>query len=210
MENNLPEQERALWFLKTSGPQSVKALADTMEITTEGVRFHLVKLEKEGLVTSRSEAEGRGRPKKIWSLTRKGHNRFPDRHADLTVNLIDMMRQTLGQKSVNEVIEANGKRTLSQYIDELQGADTLKERVAKLAEIRSREGYMAEFKEEEEGYLLIENHCPICSAAEKCQGFCRTELNIFQQALGEDANVERVEHIIKGARRCAYRITPNA
>lgn len=207
MKNKLPEHERAVSILKTKGPKSVKDLAGEMSVTTEGARFHLMKLEKEGLVKSESVVEGRGRPKQIWSLTAKGHDRFPDTHANLTVNLIDMMRQTLGQTAVDEVIGTHEEKTLSRYRKELQEAENLEERVAKLVEIRSREGYMAEYEEADEGFLLIENHCPICTAAEKCQGFCRAELNIFQQVLGDKAEVERTEHIIKGARRCAYRIT---
>jgi predicted ArsR family transcriptional regulator len=55
-------------------------------------------------------------------------------------------------------------------------------------------------------YLLSENHCPICAAARLCQGFCRSELAVFRSALGPSVTVERAEHILAGARRCAYRI----
>lgn len=208
MKNELPDSERAVSILKTKGPKSVKELAAEMNITTEGARFHLMKLEKEGLVKSESVAEGRGRPKQIWSLTEKGHDRFPDAHADLTANLISMMRETLGQNAVDDVIRTHEQKTLSRYSQELEDIDTLEERVVKLAEIRSQEGYMAEYEEDEEGFILIENHCPICTAAKACQGFCRSELNIFQKVLGEEVEIERTEHVIKGARRCAYRITP--
>ncbi len=208
MKNELPDSERAVSILKTKGPESVKELAAEMNITTEGARFHLMKLEKEGLVKSESVAEGRGRPKQIWSLTEKGHDRFPDAHADLTANLISMMRETLGQNAVDDVIRTHEQETLSRYSQELEDIDTLEERVVKLAEIRSQEGYMAEYEEDEEGFILIENHCPICTAAKACQGFCRSELNIFQKVLGEEVEIERTEHVIKGARRCAYRITP--
>jgi hypothetical protein len=72
--------------------------------------------------------------------------------------------------------------------------------------IRSREGYMAEWSEDADGFLLVEYHCPICAAATICQGFCRAELAVFQEVLGTEAEVSRVEHIPAGARRCAYRI----
>ncbi|AHC45613.1 putative transcriptional regulator [Achromobacter xylosoxidans NBRC 15126 = ATCC 27061] len=66
---------------------------------------------------------------------------------------------------------------------------------------------MAEYEELDDGSLLfIENHCPICAAATACQGFCRAELAVFEQVL--QARVERVEHILKQARRCAYTIRP--
>ncbi|NGP87781.1 helix-turn-helix transcriptional regulator [Fodinibius halophilus] len=207
MKNSLPDHERAVWYLKTEGAKTVKALANSMDITVEGARFHLMKLEKEGLVKSESVAEGRGRPKQLWSLTQKGHNRFPNAHADLTVDLIDMMRQTLGQEALDQVIAANESRTLERYQEELEGVEEVEKRVKKLAEIRSNEGYMAEYEESGDGFLLVENHCPICDAAEVCQGFCRAELSIFREVLGEDVEVNREEHIIKGARRCAYKIS---
>jgi predicted ArsR family transcriptional regulator len=81
--------------------------------------------------------------------------------------------------------------------------------LARLAEARTREGYMAESRPEGEGYLLVENHCPICVAATACQGFCRAELDTFREVLGPDVAVERTEHIVNGDRRCAYRVTLN-
>ena len=56
-------------------------------------------------------------------------------------------------------------------------------------------------------YWLLENHCPICAAASSCLNFCRSELNLFQTILADVATVSREEHIIEGARRCAYKVT---
>jgi len=55
-------------------------------------------------------------------------------------------------------------------------------------------------------FLFFENHCPICAAAATCQGLYRSELAIFRAVLGTDVTVERIDHILAGARRCAYRI----
>jgi predicted ArsR family transcriptional regulator len=54
---------------------------------------------------------------------------------------------------------------------------------------------------------LVENHCPICVAAAACTNLCAGELHVFQAVLGEDVAVERTDHILAGARRCAYRIS---
>lgn len=104
------------------------------------------------------------------------------------------------------MIDANAKSDIEKYAQELNGIEALEKRVARLAEIRDREGYMAEYIKEEDGFLLMEDHCPICAAAQACQRFCKSELETFQAVLGEDINIHRVEHIIAGARRCAYRI----
>lgn len=57
-------------------------------------------------------------------------------------------------------------------------------------------------------FLLVENHCPICAAATACKGFCATELDLFRAVFGPRVEVARVEHIVSGARRCAYRVQP--
>ncbi|MCF3111985.1 transcriptional regulator [Niabella sp. CC-SYL272] len=208
MHNNLPDNEKALGIIKTRGPQTLLDLAAEMDITVEGARFHLLKLAKEGLVTATTESKGRGRPQQRWALTDLGHARFPDMHAELTVRLIESIRATLGQPALDKVIATNGKAGLERYLKELEGRAGLKERLKGLAAIRSREGYMADVKKEGDGFLLVENHCPICAAAASCQGFCASELKTFKTILGKTAEVERVDHILKGARRCAYKITP--
>jgi len=38
---------------------------------------------------------------------------------------------------------------------------------------------------------------------------CGSELQVFQAVLGQRVDIERTEHIVTGARRCAYRIKSN-
>jgi predicted ArsR family transcriptional regulator len=208
MKTNLPDNEKALEVLKVQGPLSVAKIAEQLSITTEGARFHLIKLEKEGLIESAKESKGRGRPKQIWSLTQKGHDRFPDTHAALTVNLIDMVRESLGEESLNQVIKLHEHKQRERYERLMDAGDSLEERIGKLTDIRTQEGYMASYKSIDEGFLFIENHCPICTAAKTCEGFCKAEKLVFEQVLGDGVSIERTEHIVKGARRCAYKITP--
>lgn len=207
MKNTLPDHERALWILKTTGGQSVKAIAKEMNITIEGARFHLHKLEKEGLVQAETKIEGPGRPKKIWSLTEKGQSRFPDRHSFIVVQLIQNIKKTLGEQSLQSLIDTHESDMLERYKKEINPQSALEEKIQALCDIRSREGYMADYRKEGDAWLFMENHCPICMAAETCQGFCQSEINIFRHILGNGVEVERMEHIIKGARRCCYRIT---
>lgn len=206
MKNNLTGNDRVIWMLKTRGPQPLAAIATEMKVTTEGARFQLLKLANEGLVESITESKGRGRPQQIWSLTSAGQARFPDTHAELTVKLIRTIKETLGQKALDTIIEANGQSGVDKYLQELKGIQGLENKVAQLAGVRDREGYMAEYEKDEEGYLLIENHCPICAAATECQNFCLSELNTFRTVLGENVIIKRVDHILSGSRRCAYRI----
>ena len=65
------------------------AISERLDLSDVGVRQHLNSLERIHLVASRPlPAEGRGRPGVTWRLTELGHRSFPERHADLAVNLI--------------------------------------------------------------------------------------------------------------------------
>lgn len=207
MKNNLPDNEKVLWILKMRGAQPLVTLAAELQVTTEGARFQLLKLANEGLVRAATLAKGRGRPQQIWSLTTSGHARFPDTHAELTVRIIQKLRETLGEEALQAVIDSNGQEGTAHYLQELKEVTDLGERVRGLARIRDREGYMTEYKKDKEGHWLIENHCPICAAATACQGFCQSELKAFRTIFGKGVKVERVDHLMAGARRCAYLIS---
>jgi predicted ArsR family transcriptional regulator len=200
--------DRFLLLLKTRGPQTSVESGNALGITDEAARQQFVKLAREGLVEGVSVPAGVGRPTQVWRLTPQGHARFPDAHAELTVQLLNNIRTELGEEALERLITAREKETKANYLAETANAVDLQERVERLATIRSREGYMAEWQADGEAFLLMENHCPICAAATTCQGFCRAELSVFQDVLGEGANVTRLEHIPAGARRCTYRITP--
>lgn len=200
-------QEGILLFLKMRGPQSASVLAGEFGITNEGARQHLVKLEEKGLIKSGRYSRGVGRPVVLFSLTEKGYMRFPDTHAELTVQLLAYIRTLFGPESLDRLLEARERDTMAKYAEAMKGLENVEEKLSCLARIRTEEGYMAEWEKEEGGYLFVENHCPVCAAARECQGFCRAELHNFRQALGEGVHVERTEHIVKGARRCAYRVT---
>jgi predicted ArsR family transcriptional regulator len=206
MEHKLSFRERAVDLLKTSGPQSLSALAMAFEVTVEGARFQMLKLEKEGMVTSSKTVIGRGRPQQIWSLTNAGQSRFPDMHAALTVKLMEVMKETLGEHAVSKVITANGDRGTSKYLQALEGVTDLENRITRFVAIRSGEGYMAQLIKDEEGFIFVENHCPIGAAAHANPGICIAEFKTLQTVIGENVPIRRIEYIVDGGRRCAYRI----
>jgi len=200
-------QDRILFHLKTRGAQTAADIAARLEMTPPGARQHLLKLEAAGLVESADEREGRGRPRKYWRLTQNGHARFPDRHCDLTLDLVRSMRDVFGEAGLQKLIAHRERASIADYRRIVGARGSLGEKLVALAQIRNREGYMASVASEVgDSFLLIENHCPICAAAAACRGLCRSELAVFRAVLGTDVTVERTDHILAGARRCAYRI----
>jgi predicted ArsR family transcriptional regulator len=201
--------EQTLFLLKTRGPKTAQQLADLLGLTSMGARRQLEGAAEKGLASYEDVADKAGRPSRRWMLTPAGHARFPDRHADLTLNLIEQARAVFGEEGLERLIGAREQAIEAHYSMLVEDVPDLAGRVAALAGARDAEGYMADSEVRDDGsVLLVENHCPICAAASACQNFCRSELEIFQRVLGEGCKVERSEHLLSGARRCVYVIKP--
>ncbi len=199
--------DRILNLLKTQGPLSTASIAGELGITVEAARQQIQKLLSGGLIEGRQASQaGPGRPSQSWALTEAGNARFPDTHPQLTVQLLGSIRQLFGEEGLDRLIDQRALETRANYLAVLKPIKGLKARLTRLAELRSAEGYMAELQKDGRDWLLLENHCPICAAARTCQGFCRTELQLFAEIVGEEGSIQREEHVLAGARRCAYRV----
>jgi predicted ArsR family transcriptional regulator len=193
--------ERLLFLLKTRGEQTTRQLAEALGISVPAVRQHVGRMSE--LLVRSERVLGVGRPAQVWRLSERGHERFPDTHADVTLQLIEAVQETFGDAGLEAVVGHRYERALADYRQGMAGLSTLPGRLRRLARLRSDEGYMAEVTRVDDGWLLVENHCPICVAAAACQGFCANELRMFQSLL-DGAQVERVEYVLDGDQRCAY------
>ena len=202
-------QQILLQRLKTRGPQSVKILSKQLDITTMGVRQHLNELAARGLVTRTAENhQTRGRPAHYWQLTHTGHRQFPDSHAVACVTLITRIRNQFGDEALQDIIRGNQDADLNRYQKALEQTDRdLASQLSKLAELRSEEGFMAEVRLIPNGWLLIQNHCPIYNAAQSSQHYCYSELRLLTTLLAGRATIERTDYLLDGARRCAYKVS---
>lgn len=199
-------QRRIVDLLKRGGGTTA-SIAATLGVTTQAVRPQLAELEARGLVVAETLSTGtRGRPPAGWALSPLAIDLFPDRHSDLTVELLEALSEVLGEEGLDAVLEARDRRQLAALREAMPDNADPAARVAILAAQRTLQGYMAEVIDDGDELLLVENHCPVCAAATACQGLCRHELKLFQEALGDDVEVERIQHLLSGDERCVYRI----
>lgn len=207
-KNTGAAKRTVLDYLKRNGPSQAAAIASALDVTAMAVRQHLYALEDDGLVSFAASAKegGRGRPSKLWQIEQRADPLFPDAHAELSVELITNIREIFGERGLNKLVEKRTEHQIADYRAALAPAATLREKVKRLVRLRTAAGYMAEATPDGDGFLLVENHCPICRAATACTGLCRQELEVFRAALGPAVTVERTDHILAGARRCAYKV----
>lgn len=210
MEDVKKAKDQILHVLKVQGAQTATALADELQVSPMAIRQHLQTLKAEQWVTYREERRPMGRPVKLWQLTEQSADRFPNRHADLMVDLLRSIQTVFGSDGVDRLVTERSQRQIQTYqskLTDLVVEQNWQHQVKAIAQLRTQEGYMAEVIDQPNGnLLLVENHCPICTAAQNCQKLCGAELEVFQAILGETVAIERVEHILQGDRRCAYRV----
>jgi predicted ArsR family transcriptional regulator len=200
--------DQILLLLKTRGPQTAQALAGLMGLTAMGVRRQLEAAVEDGLVRFQDSPGKVGRPVRRWMLSDSGNARFPDRHAELTLDLIQGVRTLFGETGLEKLIAGREEASESAYRERVDRSAPLDDRVAALAAARSLEGYMADTEPRVDGSVLLhENHCPIGTAAHACQQFCGSELAVFRRVLGPGTAVVRIEHRLEGARRCTYLVS---
>ena len=195
-------------LLKQEGGLDAQALAARLHLSAMAVRQHLYALQDEHLVTYHEVPRPVGRPAKLWQLTPTADRLFPEAYAELTVSLLTSVTEAFGAAGLERLLDVRTRQQIAAYDQQMAGQTTLRQRVETLAAMRTDEGYMAEVQEQADGsFLLLEKHCPICAAAVACTGLCGKELEVFRAVLGPHVAIERTEHIVLGARRCAYRVS---
>ena len=201
-------RDRVLFQLKMHGPQTAARVGKRLNVTAMAVRQHLAVLHGEGLVDFTDERRKVGRPARVWQLTPKANDRFPDSHAELAVEMLQTIQGAFGEEGLERLTAERTRTQVESYRARMPSRDRpLEERVAALARIRREEGYMAASRRVRKGTIeLVENHCAISRAAQFCPKLCGGELTLFREVLGDRVIVERIEHMLSGDRRCTFRI----
>jgi predicted ArsR family transcriptional regulator len=202
-------KRRLVDHLRRVDSASASEIATAFGLTDSAVRQHLDSLLDSGFVERVDAVSGgRGRPATRWQLTAAARTTCADRHDLLATELLEAIQTELGDDALARVIDARARRQteLSRLEIDERAPRSLEVRVASLAAERTRDGYDAEVRRDDEGLWLIEHHCPICAAATACPALCDSELSMFRAVLGNDVQVTRDQHLLGGDRRCAYRI----
>jgi DeoR family suf operon transcriptional repressor len=200
---SFPRTKRAVVeLLKARGEASASDLATELELTAAAVRQQLNELEDAGFVAHRRRGdEGRGRPTHCYSLTPAAGGLFPQRYGDLTNELLDYVDPA----RVPELFEKRRQRRTEGARARLAGL-TFEDRVVELARILEEDGYLASAEQvDTTTWRIVEGNCAILDVALKYGHACSSELAFLRDVMA-DADVDRVSHIVAGARACAYEI----
>lgn len=205
--NENPTREKIILLLKKRGPTSIDDLSKELNITSMGIRQHLLSLERRGLIDYVSKRQGIGRPAFLYRLTEKADELFPKTYDKFLVNLFKDIEKHEGQEKIEEIFKWRRNRIIKDAKDALADRKTSYDRVNGLRDILESEGYLAELNDSNNHYNLKLYNCPIYKLANEFKDVCRYDLQMFRDLLGKDVN--REECITDGDPSCTYTIPKN-
>ena len=195
-------REKILVLLRRHGRLSAPRLAELLQLTSVGVRRHIVLLERDGLVDSTTEKPRRGRPTAVYRLTDAGLETFP-RHYDEVAREALTFLKGRDAATLAQFLAWRNERLAASYAGRVEGA-TLAERTDALAEVLNEQGFMAEVEPADGGLRLCQHNCTVEHLATELPDLCASEAKLFERLLG--TRVERETTIVDGAVRCQTRI----
>jgi DeoR family transcriptional regulator, suf operon transcriptional repressor len=203
----ITESRRSLLYaLRRRGEATAEQLAEQLGVTLSGARQLLSALQDDGLITSVAATKtGRGRRPLVYSLTPRADTLFPKAYGELTNELLDYVADT-DRELVDDLFARRRDNRVAAARVRLEPKRTLGARVAELTRILDEDGYLATHERVGTGvYRIVEHNCAIWAVAQRYGQACSSELDFIQTVL-PDADVERVAHMVAGARHCAYEI----
>lgn len=201
MQKDKPTRFRILEAIKSDGPQPVRALSAILEISDMAVRQHLVVLERDGFVRRHSVRRPLGRPEHVYQLTESGEDCFPQHYGELACDLLDQARQVFGPEGLDRLLQARLQLQFERYAPRVR-APEVAARLLELTALQDEAGYMASC--DAATGEIVQRHCCIGNAAQRCPELCEQERRLFEMLLG--ASVERVQHRLQGDPVCRYRV----
>jgi DeoR family suf operon transcriptional repressor len=197
-----------LYAVRRRGEATVEEIADQLAMTASGARQHLNALMADGLVEATEfepDEPRRGRRTIVYSATEAANVHFPKAYGELTNELLGYVRDA-DPDLIAAIFARRREHRIAGATARLGHLPTLGRKVAELARILDEDGYFARAEEVVPGvFHLVEHNCAIWAVAQRYGHACESEIDFIRSVL-PDAEVRRVEHMVAGARRCAYEI----
>lgn len=217
-------RERILAIVSESGPVTVAQVAETLQLTTAGVRRHVDVLAEQDLVTTvdppGAATRGRGRPARAYVLTPAGHDQMSTRYDDVATAALRYLSEAIGPHAVTAFAQQRVADLEQRYAAEVAAAGpVLGDRVHALAAALARDGYAASTRPlagsapgtpspanrdgapaGAEGLQLCQGHCPMHQVAAEFPQFCDVETEAFARLLG--VHVQRLSTLAGGSHVC--------
>lgn len=178
-------------------------LADAAGVSPVSVRHHLANLLAEGLIQSEEVRHGVGRPRLVFTLSDHGLDLFPSRYYHLTRRLLSEIKDHMPQGQVDTLLTGVAQAMAHGYASELE-ALPLPQRLEKLVQLLSEEGFEADLQRQGDAVLIRELSCPYFRMGQQHPEVCTIDQAFIATALA--LPVEKVTCLLDGDVHCTFSV----
>ncbi|ADG98779.1 putative transcriptional regulator [Segniliparus rotundus DSM 44985] len=195
-------------LLAQHGSLTAPVIAEHLELSTVGVRRHLVELVESGdaVVVQRKPTSGRGRPPKVYQLTPQGQDRLGNAYDELAKLAFGELQSLGGDAAVAALARTRARAMVSAIgldAPDFRAADA-QTKAERLAQALTSAGYEASTTRIGSGVQLCQHHCPVLGVAADFPALCEAETAVFSELLG--THVQRLATIAQGNCVCTTHI----
>ena len=165
-----------------SGAKTVNELSESLGLTDNAVRAHLITLERDGLVRSAGTIKGFRKPHFVYELTEEARHIFPKSYDSLFNRLLEILKQRMPARSLHSILEDVG-RSIGSMRSRENG--TRGQRVeAALSALRELGGEAVAVTEDEK-LIIRSNGCPFADAVSEHPEVCKIAESLLQEIIGD-------------------------
>ncbi|MEI6176500.1 MAG: hypothetical protein WCS43_06380 [Verrucomicrobiota bacterium] len=181
-----PQWRAVLEELKLSGETSVSDIARSLGGSYMAIKTHCEELTKAGyLVRTRLPRAEVGRPEIFYSLSTKADALFPQAGADFTLELLEGVRLMFGESAPEKLLFQYFQKQSDGLEKRLEKLQTIKEKAAKIAALRTQQGYAGFCKQDpDEPLRIVELHNPLQRIFERYPRAVTMEVRMLEHLLG--------------------------
>jgi predicted ArsR family transcriptional regulator len=202
--NENPTREKILMILKTRGPIPIDDLSKELNITSMGIRQHLLSLERRGLIDYITKRQGIGRPAFLYKLTDKADNLLPKTYDKFIIDIFKDIEKYEGRNKIDDIFKWRKNRLFKENREALSEKKSLEDKVYELKDIFESRGYLVDLDETDNYYSFKQFNCPIYKVASEYKEACKYELQMYKDLLGKE--VTRQQCMADGNPSCTYTI----
>lgn len=205
IKNFTSTKEKILVVLKKAHESSMKDIMEFFDLSEIAIRRHLRDLIRQQLVSEQSVKQEIGRPYKVYRLTQKGHDIFPNQYKQLPLQMLQDLEELYGEDLVKKLFDKRKEREIEQFSSQIN-ANNFNERIKQLVNLQTENGQMIELNQVENGYEIINYNCPIYNIASSYVHVCTNEKEVLERVF---PNSEIVSHkkIADGDCHCKWTIS---
>lgn len=200
-------RRRIIHVIKSNGASSMSEIASLLDISGEGVRQHLVQLEKDGWISRFAEkSKGIGRPHIRYRLTTAGEHLFEKNYDHLTIEVLDTMVNNLGENALKQVLSAMIEERVREWEPKMSGLSTI-DRLKVLKDFYIKNDFYMDVESKDTDYYLIERNCPFHNVALRRPILCSVTVSVLTHLLG--CKVTREQRLQNGDGCCSFHVQIN-